>query len=156
MKLTAPPKLPPKPPPPLPTALPTSPPLILISMVLVYLLFLPFAFVYFLHMTLLRLQIKNKSVKNRINHQNNVICFRKIYNKMIIFDWKKSTEDSIKDEIIVTATNTGMFFAIKTANVKPPPQKASLDAMDIIKLTGGICGGVLVKDYPVYKKWINK
>ena len=30
----------------------------------------------FLHITLLRLQIKNKSMKNRINHQNDVICFR--------------------------------------------------------------------------------
>ena len=47
-----------------------------------------------------------------------------------------------------------MFFDLKAANVKPP--KASLDAMDILKLTGGICGGVLVKDYAVYKKWINE
>ena len=28
--------------------------------------------------------------------------------------------------------------------------------MDIIKLAGGICGGVLVKDYAVYKKWIKR
>ena len=27
--------------------------------------------------------------------------------------------------------------------------------MDIMKLAGGICGGVLVKEYAVYKKWIN-
>ena len=27
--------------------------------------------------------------------------------------------------------------------------------MDIVKLAGGIGGGVLVKDYAVYKKWIN-
>ena len=31
-----------------------------------------------------------------------------------------------------------------------------MDAMDIMKLTGGIVGGVLVKDYPVYKKWIKE
>ena len=31
-----------------------------------------------------------------------------------------------------------------------------LDAMDIMKLAGGMCGGVLVKDYAAYKKWINK
>ena len=28
--------------------------------------------------------------------------------------------------------------------------------MDIIKLGGGICGGVFVKGYAVYKKWINQ
>ena len=31
-----------------------------------------------------------------------------------------------------------------------------MDAMDIMKLAGGICGGVLVKNYAAYKKWINK
>ena len=56
--------------------------------------------------------------------------------------------------MIITATTTGIFFALKVANVKPP--KASLDAMNIMKLAGGICGGVLVKDYAVYKKWINE
>ena len=39
---------------------------------------------------------------------------------------------------------------LKAGNVKPP--KASLDAMDILKFTGGIRGRVLVKDYAVYKK----
>ena len=47
-----------------------------------------------------------------------------------------------------------MFYILKVANVKPP--KASLDAMDIIKLAGGIVGGVLIKDYAVYKKWIKE
>ena len=47
-----------------------------------------------------------------------------------------------------------MFYILKAANVKPP--KASLDAMDIIKLAGGIVGGVLIKDYAVYKKWIKE
>ena len=73
---------------------------------------------------------------------------------MTSFDWKKNIEDSIKDGLIITTAATGIFFALKAANVKPP--KASLDAMDIIKLAGGICGGVLVKDYAVYKKWINE
>ena len=67
------------------------------------------------------------------------------------FDWKKNIEDSIKDGLIISAATTGIFFTLKAANVKPP--KASLDAMDIIKLTGGICGGVLAKDYAVYRKW---
>ena len=73
---------------------------------------------------------------------------------MTSFDWKKNIEDSIKDGLIITTAATGIFFALKAANVKPP--KASLDAMDIMKLAGGICGGVLVKDYAVYKKWINE
>ena len=76
---------------------------------------------------------------------------------MSSFGWKKNVEDSIKDRLIITAAviiNAGIFFALKAANVKPP--KASLDAMDIMKLAGGICGGVLVKDYAVYRKWIKE
>ena len=73
---------------------------------------------------------------------------------MSSFDWKKNMEDSIKDGLIITAAATGIFFALKAASVKPP--EATLDAMDIMKLTGEICGGVLVKDYVVYKKWINE
>ena len=73
---------------------------------------------------------------------------------MSSFDWKKNIEDSIKDGLIITTTVTGIFFALKAAGVKPP--KASLDVMDIVKLTGGICREVIVKDYAVYKKWINE
>ena len=69
------------------------------------------------------------------------------------FDWKKDIEDSIKNSIIAIIT-IGVFCALKAANVKPP--KASLDAMDIMKLAGGIVGGVLVKDYAVYKKWTKE
>ena len=70
------------------------------------------------------------------------------------FNWRKNIEDSIKDGLIITTGAAGIFFGLKTANVKPP--KASLDAMDILKRTGGICGGVFMKDYAVYKKWINE
>ena len=56
--------------------------------------------------------------------------------------------------MIITTAAMGIFFALKAANVKPP--KASLDAMDIMRLAGGICGGVLVKDYAVYRKWIKE
>ena len=70
------------------------------------------------------------------------------------FDWKKKIEDSTKDGLIITATTTVIFFSLKTANVKPP--KASLDVMNMTKLAGGICGVVLVKDYAIYKKWINE
>ena len=141
MKLPAPPTLPPA----MPTALPTPPAAILISMALTYLLSLPLAFARFLHITFLRLQIKNKSMKNRMNYQNDVICFRKIYNKLSSFDWKKNIEDSIEEEIIIITTR--IFFALKVANVKSP--KACLDNMAIMKLVSGICGGVPVKDYAV-------
>ena len=72
---------------------------------------------------------------------------------MSSFNWRKNIEDSLRDGLIITIGTTGIFFGLKVAKVKPP--KASLDAMDILRLTGGICGGVLVKDYAVYKKWIN-
>ena len=116
MKLPAPPTLPP----PLPTALPTPPPVILIFIALVYLLSLSLAFTYFLHLTLPRLQIKNKSMKNRINDQKDGICFRKIYNKMSIFDWKKNIEDSIKYGVIIIATTTGNAANVKSSKALIP------------------------------------
>ena len=67
---------------------------------------------------------------------------------------EKKIEDSLKDGLIITIGAAGIFFGLKAANIKP--LKASLDAMDILKLTGGICGGVLVKDYAVYKKKNNE
>ena len=56
--------------------------------------------------------------------------------------------------MIITATATGIFYALRAGNAKPP--KASLDATDIMKIAGGIVGGVLVKDYAIYKEWINE
>ena len=73
---------------------------------------------------------------------------------MASFDWKKNIKDSIKHGLIITATTAEIFYVLKAANVTPP--KAPLDAMDIMKLAGGIVGGVLVKEYAVYKKWINE
>ena len=70
------------------------------------------------------------------------------------FNWRKNIEDSLKDGLIITIGAAGIFFGLKAGNVKPP--KASLDAMDILKLISGVWGGVLVKDYAVYKKWINE
>ena len=46
---------------------------------------------------------------------------------MASFDWKKNIEDCIKDGLIITATATGIFYALKVASVKPP--KASMDAL---------------------------
>ena len=67
---------------------------------------------------------------------------------------EKNVEDSIKDGLIITIKTTRIFFALKGANVNLP--KAFLDTIDIMKLSGGICRGVLVKDYAVYKKWIKE
>ena len=73
---------------------------------------------------------------------------------MTSFDWRKNIEDSLKEGLIISIEAIGILFRLKAVNVKPP--KITLDAMDIMKLTSAICGGVLVKDYAVYKKWINK
>ena len=62
---------------------------------------------------------------------------------------KKNIEDSFKDGLIITATTTGIFFVLKAVNVKPT--KASLDALDIMKLVGRICRWVLMKDYAICK-----
>ena len=67
---------------------------------------------------------------------------------------EKNIEDSLRKGLIITIGVTGIFFRLKAANRKPP--KVSLDAMDFLKLTTRICGGVLVKDYAAYKKWINE
>ena len=73
---------------------------------------------------------------------------------MSSFNWRKKIEDSLKDGLMITIGAAGIFFALKTANVKPP--KASLDTIDLLKLTSAICRDMLVKDYAVYKKWINE
>ena len=73
---------------------------------------------------------------------------------MTSFDWKKNTDDSLRDGLIIIIAATGIFLGLKAANVKPP--KTSLDAMNIMKLAGGIYGGLLLKDYAVDKKWINE
>ena len=66
---------------------------------------------------------------------------------------KKNIEDSIKNELIITATTTGILFALKAINVKPA--KSSLDVMDTMKLGSGIYGGVFVKGYVVYKNGLT-
>ena len=58
-----------------PTPLPQDQ-MILMSMVLACLLSLPLVFVYFLVITLCSL--KNPSMENKINHQKDAICFKKI------------------------------------------------------------------------------
>ena len=39
-------------------------------------------------------------MKNKINHQNDVICVKKTYNKWLDLIGKKDIEDSIKDGFI--------------------------------------------------------
>ena len=72
------------------------------------------------------------------------------------FNWRKNIEDSLKNGVIITIGATAIFFGLNALNVVKPPKTSKLDAMDIMALAGGICGGVLVKDYAVYKKWINE
>ena len=69
---------------------------ILMFMALVCLLSLPLVFVYFLHITLFNLKIKILSMKNRINHQNSVICFRKVYNKWVVSIEEKKLKTPLK------------------------------------------------------------
>ena len=73
---------------------------------------------------------------------------------MSSFEQKKILKTLFKDGLIITATTAGIFFALKAANKKPP--QAFLEAMDILELASEKCGGILVKDYAVYKKWINE
>ena len=75
---------------------------------------------------------------------------------MSSFDRKKNIEDFLKNRVIITIRATGIFFGLKALNVVKPPKTSKLDAMDIMALAGGICGGVFMKDYAVYKKWINE
>ena len=69
---------------------------------------------------------------------------------------KKKREDSLKGEVITTIEATKIFFGLKALNVVKPPKTSKLNAMNIMTLAGGICGGVLIKDYAVYKKWIHE
>ena len=73
---------------------------------------------------------------------------------MSSFDWKKTIEDSLRDGLIIIGAATRIFFGLKALNVKL--LKTSLNAMDIMTLAGLICGGTLMKDYAVYRKWINE
>ena len=68
---------------------------------------------------------------------------------MSSFDWKKNIEDSTDHN----CHNHRNIFCTKSGKRKTTK---SLDTMDIMKLAGGICGGVLVKDYAVHKKWIDE
>ena len=66
---------------------------------------------------------------------------------MSSFNWRKSFKGSIKDELIMSLSTTGIFFALKIANVNRA--KASLGIIDIMNLAGCKCVEVLVNDYTV-------
>ena len=72
---------------------------------------------------------------------------------MATFHVKKNLEESIKEGLVVTGATVGIFWLLKMSKITSPP-KAALDASDIIKLSGGIITGALLKDYAVYKKWM--
>ena len=78
---------------------------------------------------------------------------KSLYNKWVALIWKK-IEDFVQDWLIISIITTGIFYTLKASSVKQP--KASVDAMDIMKLPGRIVSGVLVKEFTVYKKWIKE
>ena len=53
----------------------------------------------------------------------------------------KNIKGFVKDGMFITTKTPWIFFA----SINLP--KASLDAVSIMKLAAGICGGLLVKDY---------
>ena len=59
---------------------------------------------YFLHITIPRLKIKNPSTKNKANHQNDAICFRKICNKTGDCDCQQNIKKNIDDGSAIDAT----------------------------------------------------
>ena len=69
------------------------------------------------------------------------------------FDVKKNLEDAIKEGLVITGATAGIFWLLKMGKIASPP-KAALDAPNIIKLSGGVITGALLKDYAVYKKWL--
>ena len=75
---------------------------------------------------------------------------------MSSFNWRKNIEDSLKDGIIITIGATGIFFGLKALNFVKPRKTSKLNALDIMTVPSGICGGIFIKDYAVYKKWINE
>ena len=69
------------------------------------------------------------------------------------FDVKKNLEEAIKEGLVITGATVGIFWLLKMGKIASPP-KAALDASDIIKLSGGVITGALLKDCAVYKRWI--
>ena len=59
---------------------------------------LPLVFVYILHITLF---LKNKPMKKRLNHQNDVLCFRSddeknLYNKWLVLIGRKTLKTPLR------------------------------------------------------------
>ena len=54
---------------------------------------------------------------------------------MASFNWKKNIEDSLKDGLMLT---TGIFFALKAANLKPPEVSLTLwISLNLLVVFGG-------------------
>ena len=56
--------------------------------------------------------------------------------------------------MIWTVTTSKFFYSLKTPIAKY--EKAPIDTMYIIILASGTFGGVVIKDYVLYNKFINK
>ena len=71
------------------------------------------------------------------------------------FNYQKEIKDSLKDGSIITISTIALFYLLKSA-FKVSPPSTSLNMNDMLKLAAGICTGALVKDYMVYKKYIDE
>ena len=119
-------KLPPRPTPPL-SPPPPQDQMIVMSMTMVCLRSLPLVLVYFLHITLFSLKIKNKPLKNRIDHQTTSYALEKYIIKIssnycncqeTIDKDEAATvdEEPIGDGLLITTVATataGIFFSLR-------------------------------------------
>ena len=75
-------------------------------------------------------------------------------NKWVVLIGEKNIEDSIKDGLIITATTTGIFFCSHDSQYKTTNSISRRRGYH--KIHWWNSGGVLIKDYVAYEKWINK
>ena len=66
---------------------------------------------------------------------------------------KKTLKTPLK---MIDYYHRGHWNILRVKGGKPKTTKGITGCYGILKLAGGIVGGVLVKDYAVYKKWINE
>ena len=72
---------------------------------------------------------------------------------MMVVAMVAAVVEAIKEGLVITRATVGIFWLLKMGKIASP-QKAALDASEIIKLSKGVITGALFKDYAVYKKWL--
>ena len=81
------------------------------------------------------------------------LMVKNLIHKWVGLTGKKTFQTLFKIEWY-KATSTEIFFGVRTANVTTP--NVTQITMYIVKFVGVICGGVLLKYYVVYRKWIDE